>query len=212
MGQLIEILMLAFIAAIIIFKLISVLGQRTGFEASERQKETFGDPLKTAKEQDFTQAPSEEDLIGPGLRKVYAQLRSIEPRFSLSHFLTGATRAFEMIVQAYAKGNLKDLKPLLSSEIFQDFQQAIEERQQKEERLETLIEKIESAEITDMHLDGTEATITVRLTSEQIHLIRDRQDNILEGNPKQSEQIIDLWTFYRDFKAKDANWTLIRTD
>ncbi len=212
MGPLIEILMLAFIAAMIIFKLISVLGQRSGFEASERQKEGFGGPLDREKEQEMRQGPAEEDLIGPGLRKIYTQLKAIEPRFSLSHFLSGATRAFEMIVQAYAAGTLKEVKSLVSSEVYQDFQQAIDERQQKQESLETIIEKIDSTEITDMRLEGTKLTMTVRFTSEQIHLIRDQQGKILEGTPKQSEQIIDLWTFYRDLTVKDPTWTVIRAD
>jgi len=212
MGQLVEILVFAFIAAIIIFKLISVLGQRTGFERQQRRNDAFQDPLNPAEGQDSTRSPAEEDLIGPGLRKAYTQFLSLDSRFSLGHFLTGATRAFEMIVLAYAKGDLKSLKPLLGPDVYKDFQEAIKDRQQKKESLETKIEKIESPEITDMRLKETQATITVRFTSEQIHLIRDNAGKIIEGNPKQSEQVIDLWTFSRDLRSKEQNWILIRTD
>jgi predicted lipid-binding transport protein (Tim44 family) len=212
MGQLVEILVFAFIAAIIIFKLISVLGQRTGFERPQRRNDTFQDPLNPPEEQDSPKPPVEEDLIGPGLRKVHTQFLSVDSRFSLSQFLMGATRAFEMIVLAYAKGDLKSLKPLLGPDVYKDFQEAIKERQQKKESLETKIEKIESSEITDMRLKETQATITVRFTSEQIHLIRDDSGKIIEGNPKQSEQVIDLWTFSRDLRSQEQNWALIRTD
>ncbi|AIL13596.1 hypothetical protein IM40_09065 [Candidatus Paracaedimonas acanthamoebae] len=212
MSQLIEILVLAFVAAIIIFKLISVLGERTGFEHSQRRRDTFRDPQKPEENHNSPSPSSEEDLIGPGLRKVYAQMLSLDQQFSLSRFLAGATRAFEMIVLAYAKGDLKSLKPLVSSEIYKDFQEAIEERLQKGESLETTIEKIETPEITDMRLQETQAIITVRFTSEQIHLIRNDKGKMIEGNPKQSEQIIDLWTFSRDLRAKEFNWTLIKTD
>ncbi|MBN9343055.1 MAG: hypothetical protein BGO76_02125 [Caedibacter sp. 38-128] len=212
MGQLLEILVFAFIAAIIIFKLISVLGQRTGFEHSQRQSDTSGDPLKPEAKQDPTASSSEEDLIGPGLRKIYGQMLSLDRQFSLSRFLGGATRAFEMIVLAYAKGDLKSLKPLLSSEVYKDFQEAIEERHQERESLETTIAKIESAEITDMQLQETQAIITVRFTSEQVHLIRNDKGDIIEGNPNQSEQVIDLWTFSRDLRSKEFNWILIKTE
>ncbi|OJX11129.1 MAG: hypothetical protein BGO77_03415 [Caedibacter sp. 37-49] len=212
MGQLIEILILAFIAGMIIFKLISVLGQRTGFEQSQRRTDTPDEVGDHEKNKDFLNVSSEKDLIGPGLRKVYSQILSIDSRFSLNQFLTGATRAFEMIVMAYARSDLKTLKPLLSSEIYQDFQQAIKEREENKESLETTIVTIETPEITDLKLEGTEASITVRFTSEQIHLTRDEKGEIIEGDPKQSEQIIDLWTFSRDLYAKERNWTLIKTD
>lgn len=212
MGPLIEILILAFIAGMIIFKLISVLGQRTGFEKSQRRTDTPDDVDDYEKNKNFSNTSSEEDLIGPGLRKVYSQVLSVDSRFSLSQFLAGATRAFEMIVMAYAKGDLKTLKLLLSSEIYQDFQQAIKEREENKESLETKIVTIESPQITDIKLEGTQASITVRFTSEQVHLRRNEKGKIIEGNPKQSEQIIDLWTFSRDLQAKDHIWTLIKTD
>lgn len=212
MGPLIEIFVLAFGAAMIIFKLISVLGQRTGFDPSERRRETFRDPLSAGEKQETSFSSSEEELIGPGLRKIYTQMLSVDPRFSLSRFLAGATRAFEMIVLAYAKEDLKSLKSLLSSEVYKDFEGAIEERQQKRESLETTIAKIESSQITDMRLEETEAIITVRFISEQTHVIRNEAGEIIEGTAKQSEQIIDIWTFSRDFRSKDFQWTLIKVE
>ncbi|MBN9412577.1 MAG: Tim44 domain-containing protein [Candidatus Paracaedimonas acanthamoebae] len=212
MGTLIEILVLAFGAAMIIFKLISVLGQRTGFDPSEGRRETFRDPLNPSEKQETTFSSSEEELIGPGLRKIYAQMLSVDSRFSLSRFLAGATRAFEMIVLAYAKEDLKSLKSLLSSEVYKDFEVAVKERQQKRESLETTIAKIESSQITDMRLQETEAMMTVRFISEQTHVIRNEAGEIIEGTAKQSEQIIDIWTFSRDLRSKDFQWTLIKVE
>lgn len=212
MAQLMEILVLAFVAAIIIFKLISVLGQRTGFEQSQRPSDTLKDPETPDEPQKSSPSSSEEELVGPGLRKIYTQMLSLDPQFSLNRFLAGALRAFEMIVGAYAQGDLKNLKLLVASDIYQDFQEAIEERQKKGERLETTIAKIDPPEITNLRVEETQAFITVRFTSEQIHLSRNDKGKIIEGAPKQSEQIIDIWTFSRDLRARDFKWTLIKID
>lgn len=212
MGQLIEILILAFVAGIIIFKYVSILGQKTGFEKSKDQENPIDNKEKNEDYKDFSQLSPEENLIGPGLRKVYAQLCSLDRKFSLEHFLTGASRAFEMIVLAYAKGDLQNLKRFLSSEIYEDFRQAIDEREQNKETLETQIVSLEAPEITDMRIQGTQARITIRFTSEQRHLRRNNQGEIIEGNIKQSEQIIDVWTFEKDLKSQDSLWILVQTD
>jgi predicted lipid-binding transport protein (Tim44 family) len=117
-----------------------------------------------------------------------------------------------MILDAYAKGDSQTLKPLLNPEVFANFSQAIRDREQAGETLEDTLVGIKSAEIVEAYLDGRTVNVTVKFVSEQINVTRDESGDVVDGNPNAVIEVTDFWTFARDAKSRDPNWTLVATN
>lgn len=237
--QLLDIILLAVVAGFLILRLRSVLGRRTGHEervdpmAAFRRREPakdesgtevrgdaeegvvrFPDRRKTPQEAEETVNLGKADLppdatpLDQGLAAIREADRSFEPQ----GFVAGAKVAFEMVLQAYAKGDLKTLRPLLANEVFEEFAGAIREREQAGETLETTLVGVTSAEIAEAELQGKTAFVTVRFVSEQINVSRDVGGKVIDGIENRVETITDLWTFARNTRSRDPNWTLVATD
>lgn len=223
--QFLDIIIFAAIAVFLGLRLRSVLGRRTG---NERPRDPFKPlpreeaeaardkviplPDRTRTQQpgeaatvDVTPSPEEESV--PGL----AQIRAADPGFETQSFLAGARAAFEMIVGAYAAGDTATLKPLLSSEVFDNFNSAIKARNKAKETLSTTLVGINSAEIIEAELQGRTAFVTVKFVSEQINVTKDAEGRIVDGDPSTVATITDIWTFSRHTRARDPNWTLVAT-
>ncbi|MEJ1995155.1 MAG: Tim44/TimA family putative adaptor protein [Limibacillus sp.] len=230
-----SILILAVVAAVIFFRLRSVLGTRTGFEdkpsrdpfkenqdkAREGEPESKGDDSviampdrnKTARADKgpADAAMSEGDSGGP-IDHALTQIALADSSFDKEEFLVGARTAFEMVITAFAKGDQKTLRPLLARDVFEDFSGAIKEREANKETLETTFVGIRSAEITDAEMRDRTASVTVTFVSEQINVLKDAEGRILDGDPNAVSTITDVWTFARNTKSRDPNWTLVATD
>lgn len=208
-SDLISIFIFAVIAGFLIFRLYSVLGQRTGFEPPKEQPvekpENFKSQSEVSLEEDT------DKLSNPALKRLVKSIKSHDPTFDVDEFLKGATRAFEIILEAFAGDDVKTLKNLLGSVIYEEFETTIKERQEQGETLETTIIKIESPRLVEGRIRGSIAEVTVEFQTEQIHVIRDKRGKIIDGHPKQIEQLIDLWTFKRDLTQGNPNWILIKT-
>jgi predicted lipid-binding transport protein (Tim44 family) len=133
------------------------------------------------------------DPLAAGL----ARIKAADSGFDADQFLHGAGLAFEMIVKAFAAGDLVTLRPLLSEKVFTDFSQAIAARSQGGETMELV--RLVSATLSEAQLNGSIAEIAVRFVSEQ--RIADATES----------RLIDLWRFARDLGTKDPNWRLIAT-
>jgi len=228
--QLIDIILLAVVAGFLILRLRSVLGRRTGHEertdpmAAFRQAERRGE--RREGEDTVVHFPEREganadtagirraDLPGDAtpLDKGLAAIRQADSGFNPQEFVSGGRAAFELILMAYAKGDLKTLRPLLANEVFEEFAGAIREREQAGEQLETTLVGIKQAEIAEAELQGKTAFVTVKFVSEQINVTRDRAGQVIDGADKRVETITDLWTFARNTRSRDPNWTLVATD
>ena len=117
-----------------------------------------------------------------------------------------------MIITAFSAGDTKALRPLLARDVFEDFSGAIKEREANNETLETTFVGICKAEITEAELRERTAYVTVTFTSEQINVLKDSEGRILDGDPNSVTTITDVWTFARNTKSRDPNWTLVATD
>ena len=104
------------------------------------------------------------------------------------------------------------LKPLLNPDVFANFSQAIRDREQAGETLEDTLVGITSAEIVEAFADDRTENITVKFVSEQINATRDENGDVVDGNPNAVMDATDFWTFSRDSKSKDPNWTLVATN
>jgi predicted lipid-binding transport protein (Tim44 family) len=141
-----------------------------------------------------------------------ARLRALDPNFEEKHFLAGSRMAFEMIVEAFARGNLAVLRPLLNEEVFRNFADSIRQREHNRETLETRLDRIREAEIIEAEfVDASTVRITVKFVSDQMNVTRDTTGTVLEGDPSRAFEVTDIWTFSRNIRSRDPNWTLVAT-
>jgi predicted lipid-binding transport protein (Tim44 family) len=220
------------LAVFIFLRLRSVLGQRTGRERPPYDPYSARDAVRPAREKvvalpnrspEAAQKPA-EPAVAPTERwkgiaetgsPVAAGLDAIvaaEPEFDAKHFLTGARGAYEMIVTAFAEGDRKSLKNLLSRDVYEGFEAAINDREKKGNKVETRFVAIESADITAAEMRGRTAQVTVRFVSQLVSVTRDSKDNVVEGNPDKVTDVTDVWTFARDVSSRDPNWKLVATE
>lgn len=224
------------LAVFIFLRLRSVLGQRTGrerppydpFSARDAVRNPASDKVVTLPTRNNTngetvakpvEAPAEPADRWKGIVQagstVVAGLEAIahvEKGFDPKHFVTGARAAYEMIVTAYAEGDRRSLRNLLSKEVFDGFDAVIREREQRGETAETRFVSIDTTEIAGAELRGKTAQITVRFVSQLLSVIRDRAGQVIEGSPEKVASVTDVWTFARDLGSRDPNWKLVATE
>ena len=117
-----------------------------------------------------------------------------------------------MIVLAYAQGDRRTLKTLLSREVYEGFEAAIRERETKGESVETRFVAIEKSDLTAAEVRGHVAQITVRFVSQLISVTRNKAGNVIDGNAEKVTDVTDVWTFARDLSSRDPNWKLVATE
>lgn len=207
-----DLIILALIAGFIIYRLYATLGEKTGYK--EKKKGTPSNVVDFNKKQP-TQKPQstvETEEIDPAIRPAVQAITKTDPDFSLKSFAEGATIAFEMVLDAYAAGDLQLLKNLLSTDVYKAFKTVIAERNNKGHTLENTLIRVEEVVVERAVIKNNMAQISVRYITEQVPIIKDQDGEIIEGNPNQIDQVIDTWTFERSLKSRDPNWVLISTN
>ena len=217
----IDLILFAMIAAFLVFRLRGVLGRRTGHERpppDPHAKLTGEPPPKDnvvdlhdrsglVEEDETIAAEDSDDPLVAGV----AQVQTADSNFNPDEFCEGAGAAFEMVVQAFAAGDLKILRSLLNDEVYDNFSAAVEQREEAEEELETTVIGIKSGDILEARLEGRMAFVTVKFQSEQVNVTRDNSGAVVDGDPTQVTDVTDIWTFARNTRARDPNWTLVET-
>jgi predicted lipid-binding transport protein (Tim44 family) len=140
-----------------------------------------------------------------------AQIRSADPSFDEKVFIQGASAAFTMVVEAFAKADTATLRPLLSDDVYDNFAGAIRERQNAGEVLETRIDRIRDADVVEARLDGRTAFVTAKFVSDQMNVTRDRNGAVVDGDADKVVEVTDIWTFARNIRSRDPNWLLVET-
>jgi predicted lipid-binding transport protein (Tim44 family) len=225
------------LAVFIFLRLRSVLGQRTGGErqpydraARDVVQGRAGDPARSegvvpmpgtiidqAPLAPNDPAPASERWKGSAeqgsdLARSFDEIAQQDSSFDPKHFVAGAKGAYEMIVMAFAQGDRRTLKDLLSAEVYDSFEGAIRDREQRGERIERKFVGIEKAEIVGADMRGRVASITVRFVSQMISVTRDKAGAIVDGSAVSITDVTDVWTFSRDMGSRDPNWRLVSTD
>ncbi|MDX2308049.1 MAG: Tim44/TimA family putative adaptor protein [Hyphomicrobium sp.] len=151
-----------------------------------------------------------------GLEKGYAEVLKLDADFDPEHFVTGAKQAYEIIVTAFADGNRKALRDLLTKEVYEGFAQSISDRESRGERIDQTFVGIDKAEILEAEVKGGMANITVRFVSQLISAIRNRSGEVVSGDPAKVRMVTDIWTFSRDISSaaarRNPNWRLMATE
>jgi len=216
------------VAAVLIFlQLRSVLGRRTGNEkppfdpytAREAAKAPAGDDGKvvTLPRRELTEEEkfAEIDALakpGTTLNDALRELLAVDPSFRPKEFLNGARMAYEMIVMAFADGDRKTLKNLLSKEVYEGFDAAISEREARGEVVKSTFVGIEKATITQANVSDMEEQVTVRIVSQLISATFDKDGILVDGDQENVADVTDIWTFARDARSRDPNWKLVATE
>ena len=117
-----------------------------------------------------------------------------------------------MIVMSFADGDRKTLKNLLSREVYEGFEGALNEREARGEAVQSNFVGIDSAEIASAEMRDREALITLRIVSQLISATRDKDGNVVDGDPEAVVEVKDIWTFARDTRSRDPNWRLVATE
>lgn len=217
-----EIILFAMVAGFLVLRLRSVLGRRTGHERRRPDPISSRTAADEARERDTVvpmpergRVSGREDtapaLANSGALAGIAQIRSIDRGFDAGEFTQGARRAFEMIVEAFAKGDSNMLRPLLSDEVFAQFDGAIRAREEARQTLSTTLVGIREAEIVDAALEDRTAQVSVKFVTEQINVTRDAEGRVVEGDPSAVAIVTDIWTFARKTSSRDPNWLLVAT-
>lgn len=209
-SDLFEIVILAAITGFLIYKLYTTLGQKVGYEPSSEAKPVQSPVMSESMAEN---SPASEDIssLPESLKSIVKEIQQSDSNFTAKSFLKGATQAFEIIIDSFAKNDLKTLKDLLAPDVFDDFKTSIEEREKQGEVLETTLVRFESVELTGGEINDQKARLTVNFQTEQIHITRDKTGQIIDGHPHQIEQLIDTWVFERLLSSRNPNWILVKT-
>lgn len=213
----IQLLVLAGIAVFLILRLKSVLGTREGFEKPPVQQQPEADKsrrgfevIEGGPDHDITDHVAEDSEQAQTL----AAMKRVEPSFSVTEFVQGARGAYEMIVMGFEKGNLDEIQPFLSEEVFDTFVSVVAAREDQGLTIEAEFIGVRETALADVTFDKdtNQAEITMRFVGELTSVVRDRGGDIIEGNPNTVKRQKDSWTFARVMGADDPNWLLVATD
>lgn len=213
-----DIIVIGAIAAFILLRYRAMLGTSNEHDQTPREK-----PAPLAEFERVIQLPAararaaseekKDDLAAKygSLAETFVAMRGIDRDFMPDEFLSGARTAFEMVITAFRKADRDTLKMLLSSDIYKSFDLSLTDAAAANRLADTTLVAITKAEITGAKLVGNLATLTVDFVSTQIHLIRDANGAILEGNPSHEETVEDQWVFTRTLTSSDPSWTIVET-
>jgi len=186
----IDIILLAMIAGFIFLRLRGILGKKTSFE--EDVSSSFPHEMPEKK----SDVKLNYETFDDNTKK---------------EFLKGAKIAYETIVTTFAKGKLKEIKSLLDVKVYQQFDEAIKDRNIKNISSETTFIGINSAEIKEHKLNKNMLEVSVEFVSEIISCIKDKENKIISGHPEKIKKVYDIWKFSKDSKSQNPNWLLIDT-
>jgi predicted lipid-binding transport protein (Tim44 family) len=223
--QFLDIILFALVAAFLILRLRSVLGRRNGHEGptqdpfgTSSRREASDEkvvrlPERNDRPAEAGQSDLDNELIKDGspLAAGLTQIKVADTSFDPNEFISGARIAFELILTAFANGDTATLKTLLSPEVFGNFSQSIRDREEAKQTMETTLVGISSTEIVEAYMAGRTAHLTMKFVSQQISVVRDENQEIVDGDPNTVTDVTDFWTFARDTRSNNPNWMLVAT-
>ena len=188
----IDIILLAMIAGFIILRLRTILGRKTGHE--DKVFSNFSEKkFSEFKKQDSNLKNKNSDTL-EGEEKI--------------EFLKGAEIAYETIITAFAQGDQKKLKDLIAPDIALSFNQAIKQRDSDNIKSELTFVGMKKSNLEKFEKIKSEFIATVKFVSEIISVKKDKDNNIIEGNPDKIKTVTDQWKFSKNIFSKNPNWYL----
>ena len=218
-SAIIQLLVLAGIAVFLILRLRSVLGTRDGFEkppaplpgsdGARRRGRPDLDVIEGGPDRDITDHVKD----GSDAAKALAAMKMAEPGFSVEEFLGGARQAYEMILMAFERGDVDEVRDFLSGDVSEAFDSVIAQREAEGLSIEANIVGVREVALVDASFDRdtSEGEVTVRFVGELTSVVKNAEGEIIEGSPNDIKRQRDVWTFGRIMGANDPNWSLVAT-
>ena len=201
-----DIIILGLLAIFLGFRLKGLLGDRSGYSGDLKNPDAVNKEERI--ENQNVIKLNNTTINGEGLDS----LIKADPGFNEKEFLEGAKNAFKIIIKSFSDSEIESLKPLLDYDLLNSFTKSISEREARQERQFSDVVSFKNFEIIKVNINDNLASITLKIVSEQIKYLVDKNDVLLEGNKDQSEIIKDKWVFERDISSTNPNWRLVETD
>tara|TARA_B100000965_G_C19474548_1_gene705602 strand:+ start:355 stop:957 length:603 start_codon:yes stop_codon:yes gene_type:complete len=190
----IDIILLAMFAGFIILRLRNILGRKTGHQGKPLGK-YFPKGMEVLKDIENNEAIKSGNVDEEAKK----------------NFLKGAELAYEQIIVSFAKGDKKSLKSLLEKNMYNRFAEVIDERKSKELKYETTFIGLKSSKILEFKKIENIYKVSVNFVSEIITCVKDKNNNIIEGNPDTIKTVHDIWKFSKNMWSQDPTWYLVDT-
>ena len=227
----VDIIIIAAIAIFVLLRLRNVLGQKND---SDKTHENMMNSIKqeqekvvqlykkhletengiTGGEQDDAQNAEETlavEALDDNLGKSIEKIRKLNPDFRVTEFLSGAKMAFDMVLVAFEKGDKSTLKQLLSSNVYQQFDAALDDRDKSDEREEITLVSIGDIKPVSIDVVKNKVVIKTTIISEQMIVVKNKDGEVIGGDAKNIITVEDEWSFEKDVKSPNPNWKIIAT-
>lgn len=213
-----EIVLLAMVAAFLGLRLYSVLGRRAEQEEESVPQRFDSDDKGVGLARPATAAvvapprPVELQGVMPAVERGIREIGSADSRFDLTQFLEGARGAYRMVLEAFWQGDRETLRELCDDDVYAGFTAALDAREAAGETLDNTLIRIEEVRIHSASLDGKMARIALLFVADIAAVTRDKDGNVIAGSLNDAIESRDVWTFSRNISSRDPNWLLDETD
>jgi predicted lipid-binding transport protein (Tim44 family) len=210
-----EIVLLAMVAAFLGLRLYSVLGRRAEHEEEPAVQRFDAEPAIRPAAVPTPVAPprpAELDGVMPAVERALREIAAADSKFNLAQFLDGAKSAYRMILEAFWKGDRETLRELCDDDVYAGFAAALDAREAAGETMDNTLIRIEEVRVHSAVLDGRMARIALLFVADIAAVTRDRDGNVIAGSLDDAIESRDVWTFSRNVSARDPNWLLDETD
>ncbi len=224
MGSIVEIVILAMIAAFLGLRLYSVLGRRAEHEEEPIQGRFDAPPVqpgaarpagpKPAELAPVRQLPDQRAVPGvtPAIERGVREIAAADRRFDITAFVDGAKGAYRMVLEAFWRGDKDELNQLCDSDVYEGFAAAIDARLAAGETLENRLVRIDETVIVAASYTAPIARVTVRFVADIASVTRDAAGTVVAGSLDDAIEVRDMWTFSRNVNSPDPDWLLDETD
>ena len=218
--MIVEIVILAMIAAFLGMRLYSVLGRRAEHEEEIIPTNRFdrGDeqsqPRPVPQQANAENPQAERALAGfpPAIERGLREISTADRSFALLSFLEGARSAYEIVLEAFWRGDKEELRELCDDDVYESFAAVIDEREEAGIKMDNRLIRVEDVTVYSAQLDGKIARIAVRFVSDIASVSYDKDGNLVAGSLDDAVESRDIWTFSRDIRSDDPQWLLDETD
>ncbi len=202
-----DVIIYAALATVVVIVFYSVLGKQTGFGGVPEEK---SDPVDFGMEDPNKKKTPEPN---PEIERLgLSGITRLDPSFSIAHFMTGATAAYSMILEAFANGDRDLLKDLLTPDTYAIYDEAITAREEAGQTQVTDLGRLRKASIKAAKTEGSIAHISVLYEADLTSALRDADGELVMGDPDVLSSVSEVWEFERDMKADDLNWRLANVE
>lgn len=211
-----QLLVLAGIAIFLILRLRSVLGTREGFEKPKIEAPT--QMRRAAPDLEVIEGGPDPDVTdyvdaNSDMAAALTAMKADDRSFVVREFLRGGRQAYEMILTGFENGDLAEIKPFLSDDVYEAFAGVVESREKEGLSVDFKFVGISETKLVDAQYDPVtkEAEISVKYLSESTSAVYDKGGDLVEGSPTEIKKQRDVWTFGRTMGTGDPNWFLVAT-